>query len=159
MLFRSEGDVVTEAKDQFNNLTGQPEVSMTMNADGARRWAELTKANVGKAIAIILDNVVYSAPRVNGEISGGQSLISGSFTIEDTKDLANTLNSGRMPAPAHIVQEEIVGPTLGAQSIQQGIVSFVIAFVLLILYMIAIYNVVPGLVVVEIGRASCRERV
>ena len=143
-----EGDVVTEAKDQFNNLTGQPEVSMTMNADGARRWAELTKANVGKAIAIILDNVVYSAPRVNGEISGGQSSISGSFTIEDTKDLANTLNSGRMPAPAHIVQEEIVGPTLGAQSIQQGIVSFVIAFVLLILYMIAIYNVVPGLVVV-----------
>ena len=143
-----EGDVVTEAKDQFNNLTGQPEVSMTMNADGARRWAELTKANVGKAIAIILDNVVYSAPRVNGEISGGQSSISGSFTIEDTKDLANTLNSGRMPAPAHIVQEEIVGPTLGAQSIQQGIVSFVIAFVLLILYMIAIYNVVPGLVAV-----------
>ena len=143
-----EGDVVTEAKDQFNNLTGQPEVSMTMNADGARRWAELTKANVGKAIAIVLDNVVYSAPRVNGEISGGQSSISGSFTIEDTKDLANTLNSGRMPAPAHIVQEEIVGPTLGAQSIQQGIVSFVIAFVLLILYMIAIYNVVPGLVVV-----------
>ena len=143
-----EGDVVTEAKDQFNNLTGQPEVSMTMNADGARRWAELTKANVGKAIAIVLDNVVYSAPRVNGEISGGQSSISGSFTIEDTKDLANTLNSGRMPAPAHIVQEEVVGPTLGAQSIQQGIVSFVIAFVLLILYMIAIYNVVPGLVVV-----------
>ncbi len=143
-----EGDVVTEAKDQFNNLTGQPEVSMTMNADGARRWAELTKANVGKAIAIVLDNVVYSAPRVNGEISGGQSSISGSFTIEDTKDLANTLNSGRMPAPAHIVQEEIVGPTLGAQSIQQGIVSFVIAFVLLILYMIAIYNVVPGLVAV-----------
>lgn len=143
-----EGDVVTEAKDQFNNLTGQPEVSMTMNADGARRWAELTKANVGKAIAIVLDNVVYSAPRVNGEISGGQSSISGSFTIEDTKDLANTLNSGRMPAPAHIVQEEIVGPTLGAQSIQQGIVSFAIAFVLLILYMIAIYNVVPGLVAV-----------
>ncbi len=143
-----EGDVVTEAKDQFNNLTGQPEVSMTMNADGARRWAELTKANVGKAIAIVLDNVVYSAPRVNGEISGGQSSISGSFTIEDTKDLANTLNSGRMPAPAHIVQEEVVGPTLGAQSIQQGIVSFAIAFVLLILYMIAIYNVVPGLVAV-----------
>ena len=96
-----EGDVVTDASDQFNNITGQPEVSMTMNSDGARRWAELTKANVGKAIAIVLDGVVYSAPRVNGEIDGGQSSISGNFTIEDTKDLANTLKSGRMPAPAH----------------------------------------------------------
>lgn len=115
-----EGDVVTDAKDQFNNLTGSPEVSMTMNSDGARRWAALTKANVGKAIAIVLDGTVYSAPRVNGEISGGQSYISGNFTIEDTKDLANTLKSGRMPAPAHIVQEEVVGPTLGAQSIQQA---------------------------------------
>ena len=101
-----EGDVVTDAKDQFNNLTGTPEVSMTMNSDGARRWAALTKANVGKAIAIVLDGTVYSAPRVNGEISGGQSSITGNFTIEDTKDLANTLKSGRMPAPAHIVQEE-----------------------------------------------------
>lgn len=143
-----EGDVVTDAADQFNNLTGQPEVSMTMNAEGARRWAELTKANVGKAIAIVLDGVVYSAPRVNGEISGGQSSISGNFTIEDTKDLANTLKSGRMPAPAHIVQEEVVGPTLGAQSIQQGIVSFIIAFVLLIIYMIAMYNVIPGSIAV-----------
>lgn len=139
-----EGDVVTDATDQFNHITGQPEVSMTMNSEGARRWAELTKANVGKAIAIVLDGVVYSAPRVNGEISGGQSSISGNFTIEDTKDLANTLKSGRMPAPAHIVQEEVVGPTLGAQSIQQGIVSFVIAFVLLIIYMLAMYNVIPG---------------
>ena len=139
-----EGDVVTEAKDQFDQVTGQPEVSMTMNSDGARRWAQLTKANVGKAIAIVLDNVVYSAPRVNGEIDGGQSSISGNFTIEDTKDLANTLESGRMPAPAHIVQEEVVGPTLGAQSIQQGIISFIIAFVLLIFYMIAMYNIIPG---------------
>ena len=139
-----EGDVVTNASDQFNNLTGQPEVSMSMNSEGARRWAALTKANIGKAIAIVLDGVVYSAPRVNGEISGGQSSISGNFTVEDTKDLANTLKSGRMPAPARIVQEEVVGPTLGAQSIQQGIISFALAFALLIIYMLAVYNIIPG---------------
>ena len=140
-----EGDVVTDAKDQFNNLSGQPEVSMSMNTDGARRWAALTKANVGRAIAIVLDGSVYSAPRVNGEISGGQSSISGNFTIEDTKDLANTLKSGRMPAPARIVQEEVVGPTLGAQSIQQGVISFVIAFVVLMLYMVLMYGFIPGM--------------
>ena len=140
-----EGDVVTDAKDQFNNLSGQPEVSMSMNTDGARRWAALTKANVGRAIAIVLDGSVYSAPRVNGEIAGGQSSISGNFTIEDTKDLANTLKSGRMPAPARIVQEEVVGPTLGAQSIQQGIISFVIAFVVLMLYMVLMYGFIPGM--------------
>ncbi len=143
-----EGDVITDASDEFNQLTGQPEVSMKMNSEGARRWAELTKANVGKAIAIVLDGVVYSAPRVNGEISGGSSSISGNFTIEDTKDLANTLKSGRMPAPAHIVQEEVVGPTLGAQSIEQGIISFAIAFALLIIYMLAMYNVIPGSIAV-----------
>ena len=143
-----EGDVITDAKDEFNQLTGQPEVSMTMNSEGARKWAELTKANVGKAIAIVLDGVVYSAPRVNGEISGGQSSISGNFTIQDTKDLANTLKSGRMPAPAHIVQEEVVGPTLGAQSIQQGIVSFIVAFILLIIYMLVIFNIIPGSIAV-----------
>ena len=141
-----EGDVVTDAKDQFNNLTGSPEVSMTMNSDGARRWAALTKANVGKAIAIVLDGTVYSAPRVNGEISGGQSSISGNFTIEDTKDLANTLKSGRMPAPAHIVQEEVVGPTLGAQSIQQGFISFIFAFIILMIYMVVMYDFIPGMV-------------
>ena len=141
-----EGDVVTEASDQFDHMTGSPEVSMTMNSDGARRWAALTKANVGKAIAIVLDGAVYSAPRVNGEIDGGQSSISGNFTIEDTKDLANTLKSGRMPAPARIVQEEVVGPTLGAASIQQGVVSFAIAFVLLILYMVVMYNFIPGMI-------------
>lgn len=121
-----EGDVITDAKDQFDNF-GKPEVSMTMNSEGAREWAALTKANVGKAVAIVLDGVVYSAPRVNQEIDGGQSSISGNFTIEDTKDLANTLKSGRMPAPAKIVQEEVVGPSLGAQSIQQGLISFVVA--------------------------------
>ena len=141
-----EGDVVTDAKDQFNNMSGTPEVSMTMNSDGARRWAALTKANVGKAIAIVLDGTVYSAPRVNGEISGGQSSISGNFTIEDTKDLANTLKSGRMPAPAHIVQEEVVGPTLGAQSIQQGFISFIIAFIILMVYMVMMYDFIPGMV-------------
>ena len=141
-----EGDVVIDAKDKFNNLTGSPEVSMTMNSDGARRWAALTKANVGKAIAIVLDGTVYSAPRVNGEISGGQSSISGNFTIEDTKDLANTLKSGRMPAPAHIVQEEVVGPTLGAQSIQQGFISFIFAFIILMIYMVVMYDFIPGMV-------------
>ncbi len=140
-----EGDVVTDAKDQFNNLTGQPEVSMSMNTEGARRWAALTKANIGKAVAIVLDGVVYSAPRVNGEISGGQSSITGSFTVEDTKDLANTLKSGRMPAPARIVQEEVVGPTLGAQSIRQGVISFIIAFILLMIYMVLMYNVNAGM--------------
>lgn len=140
-----EGDVVTDAKDQFNNVSGQPEVSMSMNTDGARRWAALTKANTGRAIAIVLDGSVYSAPRVNGEISGGQSSITGNFTIEDTKDLANTLKSGRMPAPARIVQEEVVGPTLGAQSIQQGVISFIIAFVLLMLYMVVMYGMIPGM--------------
>ncbi len=139
-----EGDVVTDAKDEFDQH-GRPRVSMTMNSEGAREWAALTKANVGKAIAIVLDGVVYSAPRVDGEITGGQSSISGNFTIEDTKDLANTLKSGRMPAPAKIVQEEVVGPTLGAQSIEQGLISFAIAFVLLMLYMIFMYNLIPGM--------------
>ena len=140
-----EGDVVTDAKDEFEQLSGRPSVSMSMNNDGARRWAALTKANVGKAIAIVLDGVVYSAPRVNQEITGGNSQITGNFTIETTKDLANTLKSGRMPAPARIVQEEVVGPTLGAQSIKQGIMSFIIAFVLLMIYMLIMYNVIPGM--------------
>ena len=141
-----EGDVITDAKDEFNSVTGRPTVNMQMNSDGARRWASLTKANVGKAIAIVLDGVVYSAPRVNGEIPGGSSEISGNFTIEDTKDLANTLKSGRMPAPARIVQEDVVGPSLGAQSIQQGIMSFIVAFVILMFYMIFIYGFIPGMV-------------
>ena len=140
-----EGDVITDARDEFNSVTGRPTVNMEMNSDGARRWAALTKANVGRAIAIVLDGVVYSAPRVNSEISGGSSEISGNFTIEDTKDLANTLKSGRMPAPARIVQEDIVGPSLGAQSIQQGLISFVIAFIILMVYMIVLYNFIPGM--------------
>jgi SecD/SecF fusion protein len=141
-----EGDVVTTAKDDFNQVTSAPCVSMQMNSDGARRWAQLTKQNIGRAIAIVLDDAVYSAPRVNGEIAGGSSEISGNFTIEDTKDLANTLNSGKMPAPTRIVQEEVVGPTLGAQSIQQGLWSFVAAFIILMFYMVFLYNWKPGMV-------------
>ena len=140
-----EGDVVVDAKDEFDHVTGRPCVSMSMNSDGARRWATLTKANVGKAIAIVLDDAVYSAPRVNGEISGGNSQITGNFTVETTKDLANTLKSGRMPAPARIVQEEVVGPTLGAQSIKQGIMSFIVAFILLMIYMVMMYGFIPGM--------------
>ena len=140
-----EGDVITDAKDEFDQTYGHPSVSMSMNSDGARRWAALTKANVGKAIAIVLDGVVYSAPRVDGEITGGNSRITGNFTIEDTKDLANTLKSGRMPAPARIVQEDVVGPSLGAQSIQQGVISFIVAFILLMIYMIVMYDLIPGM--------------
>ncbi len=140
-----EGDVITDAKDEFDQMSNRPSVSMSMNSDGARRWAEMTKANINKAIAIVLDGAVYSAPRVNGEISGGNSKITGNFTIEDTKDLANTLKSGRMPAPARIVQEDVVGPTLGAQSIQQGLISFAVAFILLMLYMVLMYDFIPGM--------------
>lgn len=139
-----EGDVITTAKDDFDQM-GHPCVSMQMNSDGARRWSQITKQNIGKAVAIVLDDAVYSAPRVNGQIDGGNSQISGNFSIEDTKDLANTLNSGKMPAPTRIVQEEVVGPSLGAQSIQQGVVSFVVAFVLLMIYMVMLYGMVPGM--------------
>ena len=139
-----EGDVITNAKDEFDQY-GHPCVSMQMNSDGARRWAQLTKQNIGRAVAIVLDDAVYSAPRVNGEIAGGNSQITGNFSIEDTKDLANTLNSGKMPAPTRIVQEEVVGPSLGAQSIQQGVISFIVAFILLMIYMLCLYGVIPGM--------------
>lgn len=139
-----EGDVITSSKDDFDQM-GHPSVSMQMNSDGARRWSQITKMNIGKAVAIVLDDAVYSAPRILSQIDGGNSQITGSFTIEDTKDLANTLNSGKMPAPTRIVQEEVVGPSLGAQSIQQGVISFVVAFVLLMIYMIMLYGKVPGL--------------
>ena len=139
-----EGDVITSAKDDFDQM-GHPSVSMQMNSDGARRWSQITKQNIGKAVAIVLDDAVYSAPRILTQIDGGNSQITGNFTIEATKDLANTLNSGKMPAPTRIVQEEVVGPSLGAQSIQQGIISFVVAFVLLMIYMIMLYGFVPGL--------------
>lgn len=140
-----EGDVIVDANDTFDEF-GRPSVSMTMNTDGARRWANLTKMNVGRPIAIVLDGLVYSAPNVQNEITGGVSSITGSFTTEDTRDLANVLKSGKMPAPAHIVSEEIVGPTLGQESINQGITSFIIAFILLMLYMCFMYGFIPGMV-------------
>ena len=140
-----EGDVITDARDEFDQYNN-PSVSMSMNTDGARRWATLTKNNIGKAIAIVLDGYVYSAPNVNGEITGGNSQITGNFTPEVTKDLANVLKSGKMPAPARIVQEDIVGPSLGQASINQGIVSFIVALVLLMLYMCGMYGFIPGMV-------------
>ncbi len=139
-----EGDVITNGKDDFDQM-GHPCVSMQMNSDGARRWSQITKQNIGKAVAIVLDDAVYSAPRILTQIDGGNSQITGNFTIEDTKDLANTLNSGKMPAPTRIVQEEVVGPSLGAQSIKQGVISFIVAFVLLMIYMIMLYGLTPGL--------------
>ena len=139
-----EGDVITSSKDDFDQM-GHPSVSMQMNSDGARRWSQITKQNIGRGVAIVLDDAVYSAPRILTQIDGGNSQITGNFTIEDTKDLANTLNSGKMPAPTRIVQEEVVGPSLGAQSIQQGIISFIVAFVLLMIYMIMLYGFIPGI--------------
>lgn len=140
-----EGDVVTDARDEYDQYH-KPSVSMSMNTEGARRWATLTKENIGKSIAIVLDGYVYSAPRVNGEITGGNSSITGSFTPEQTKDLANVLKSGKMPAPARIVQEDIVGPSLGQESINQGIVSFVVALVVLMIYMCVMYGFIPGMI-------------
>ena len=140
-----EGEVVTEAKDEFDTY-GNPCVSMKMNTEGARKWSSLTEANVGHAIAIVLDNLVYSAPNVNGKIDGGSSQITGNFTTNDTKDLANVLQSGKMPAPAQIVQEDIVGPTLGQQSIEAGFISCIVAFIVLMLYMVLMYGLREGMV-------------
>ena len=140
-----EGDVVVDAKDEYDHF-GKPAVSMSMNTDGARRWAQLTKQNINKSIAIVLDGYVYSAPNVNQEITGGNSQITGHFTPEQAKDLANVLKSGKMPAPAHIVQEDIVGPSLGQASINAGIMSFVVALILLMVYMCSMYGFIPGMV-------------
>ena len=139
------GDVITDARADMTQGSAYASVSMSMNADGSKTWARMTKDNIGKCIAIVLDNYVYSAPRVNSEITGGNSQITGNFTIEEAKDLANTLNSGKMPAPARIIQEDIVGPSLGQQAIQSGFVSFVIAFVLILVYMVFYYGKIPGL--------------
>ena len=140
-----EGDVVIDASDSYDQRS-MPCVSMKMNVDGARRWAALTKANLKRSVAIVLDDNVYSAPTVQSEITGGNSEITGHFSVEDTRDLANVLKSGKMPAPAKIVSEEIVGPSLGAESIRQGIWSCVIAFVILMFYMITMYGFIPGMV-------------
>ena len=140
-----EGDVMVDAKDDFDRY-GKPCVNMSMNTDGARRWAQLTKQNIGKWIAIVLDGYVYSAPVVQNEITGGSSIITGNFTPDQTKDLANVLNSGKMPAPAHIVQEDIVGPSLGQASINAGVISFIVALIVLMIYMCAMYGLIPGMV-------------
>ena len=135
-----DGGVVSDARVAYNNMGGQPEVDMAMNAEGAQTWARLTADNIGRSIAIVLDGMVYSFPRVNTEITGGRSVISGSFTIEEATDLANVLNSGKLPAPATIVQEQVVGPSLGSASIQAGMISFAIAFLCVMLYMIIFYK-------------------
>ena len=135
-----DGDVVSDARVQYGNTGGNPEVSMTMNAEGANIWAHMTKDNIGKQIAIVLDGMVYSYPTVNSEISGGSSQITGNFTLEEAEDLANVLKSGKLPAPATIIQEQVVGPSLGAESINAGLISFIIAFVLVLLYMVFFYQ-------------------
>ena len=140
-----EGDVITDARNSYDQYN-KPCVNMSMNTDGSRRWAALTKKNIGKEIAIVLDGYVYSAPRVNSEITGGNSEITGNFTVETTQDLANVLKSGKMPAPAHIVQEDIVGPSLGQQSINQGLISFVVALIALMVYLCLMYGFIPGMV-------------
>ena len=142
------GDVVTDANADFVQQAGRSEqqVSMTMNAEGAKAWARLTKENIGKAVAIVLDDMVYSAPNVQVEITGGRSQITGHFTPEEAKDLANVLKSGKMAASVHIVQEDVVGPSLGQEAINSGVISFVLALILLMFYMCAFYGVLPGLI-------------
>ena len=140
-----EGDVIADAKDDFDQ-NHQPIVSMTMTTNGARDWAALTKKNLKKCVAIVLDGYVYSAPVVQSEITGGNSQISGHFTTDDTRDLANVLKSGKMPAPTKIVQEETVGPSLGAASIQAGFTACIVAFVLLMVFMCLFYGFTPGMV-------------
>ena len=142
------GDVVTDANADFVQQAGRSEqvVDMVMNAEGAKAWARLTKENIGKAVAIVLDDMVYSAPNVQVEITGGRSQITGHFTPEEAKDLANVLKSGKMAASVHIVQEDVVGPSLGQEAINSGVISFVLALVLLMFYMCAFYGVLPGLI-------------
>lgn len=140
------GDVVVDARQEFGQSKATSEVSMTMNAEGAKAWARLTRENINNSIAIVLDGYVQSAPNVQNAITGGRSQITGNFTIDEAKDLANMLKSGKLPAPAHIVQEEMVGPTLGKESIQAGLWSFVIAFILILVYMLFFYSVSAGFV-------------
>ena len=141
-----EGDAISDASSDFGQYSSYAKVDMQMNSDGAKQWARLTEENKGRCIAIVLDGYVYSAPRVNDKITGGRSEITGDFTVEEAKDLANVLKSGKMPAPAVIVQEDVVGPSLGQEAIENGLVSAVLAFVLVLVYMVFFYGVVPGLV-------------
>ena len=135
-----DGGSVTDARVQYGNTGGNPEVSMSMNAEGANIWARMTKENIGKQVAIVLDGMVYSYPTVQSEIAGGSSQITGNFTLEEAEDLANVLKSGKLPAPATIIQEQVVGPSLGAESINAGLISFVIAFLLVLVYMVFFYQ-------------------
>ena len=141
-----EGDVITDARADFSQTSAYANVSMSMNAEGAKAWARITRENIGKSIAIVLDGYVYSFPTVQNEIAGGNSQITGNFTVEEAKDLANTLKSGKMPAPARIIQEDVVGPSLGQKAIHDGMWSFVIGFILILLYMIFYYGLIPGLI-------------
>jgi SecD/SecF fusion protein len=141
-----EGDVVTDARADFSQVSAYANVSMSMNAEGANKWKNLTGSNIGKSVAIVLDDYVYSFPTVQTEIAGGHSQITGNFTVEEAKDLANTLKSGKMPAPARIIEESVVGPSLGRESIEAGLWSFALGFVLILLYMLFYYGLIPGLI-------------
>jgi SecD/SecF fusion protein len=142
-----EGNVITDARDDLDQISARSTVSMTMNPEGAKAWAKLTKENIGRSIAIVLDDMVYSFPNVNTEVTGGRSEISGNFTPQEAKDLANVLKSGKMPAPSRIIQEDVVGPSLGHEAITKGLMSFAIAFLVVMLYMMFFYGFKPGLVV------------
>ncbi|TVR73349.1 MAG: protein translocase subunit SecDF [Marinilabiliales bacterium] len=141
-----DGDVITDARVEFGQAQATAEVTMAMNAEGARIWARLTRDNIGRCIAIVLDDYVYSAPRVNQEITGGRSQITGDFSITEAQDLANVLRSGALPAPARIIQEAIVGPTLGQEAVRAGLSSFIIAFLVVLLYMVIYYSRKAGIV-------------
>jgi SecD/SecF fusion protein len=141
-----EGDVITDARADFSQISAYANVSMSMNAEGAKAWQRITKDNIGKSVAIVLDGYVYSFPTVQNEIAGGNSQITGNFTVEEAKDLANTLKSGKMPAPARIIEESVVGPSLGREAIQSGLWSFALGFILILIYMVFYYGWIPGLI-------------
>ena len=141
-----QGDVVTGATTEFDNMRGSNKVDMTMNDRGAQEWANVTKNNIGRPVAIVLDNAVYSYPNVNDQITGGRSEITGNFTPEEANDLVNVLKSGKMSAKVDVVSSNVIGPSLGAEAVQQGFLSFVVAIVLLMIFMILIYGLIPGLV-------------
>ncbi|MBQ2290922.1 MAG: protein translocase subunit SecDF [Paludibacteraceae bacterium] len=140
------GDVITDARADFGQVSAYANVSMSMNSEGARRWQLITRNNKDKSIAIVLDGYVYSFPRVENEIPGGNSQITGNFTVDEAKDLANTLNSGKMPASAHIIDKAVVGPSLGQAAIKDGLWSFAIGFLLIMLYMVFYYGLIPGMI-------------
>ena len=140
-----DGKAVSDASSNYDPLRGN-EVSMRMNSEGARNWARITGQNINKQVAIVLDDKVYSAPNVNDKIEGGSSSITGDFTIEEARDLANVLKSGKMDAKVHIISDMVVGPSLGKQAIQAGFISFIVALVLLMIFMIAFYGFIPGLI-------------